>query len=326
MFRAIRTLIELSLFTAMLGARTGWESTAPAAETVVVFDLPTSVACRDITPEGFAQANPDRRVFEARLEISTRIAGEEAPIEELAFEFISPDGRWAVYDYFPRTTVEAEFAEPICVTKTHENARSRGASLGVAVPTPIGGVTPGLNGQIGNKDVVTETAKRIAPKKAVLVSGTLDEGQGVFFEWKPSTQHPWAGTRVHVVHFVAPATWQADWGQLICRTKLADYGIFRKSHDDRESIRTIALHRQGSRLGAQAAAQLSAAQSKYLRAIAPQGESGERAAKPFLGIRWKRAEVDGLTSEGWHDRMLKAQQSLSTLSGSGNVPLLSRRQ
>lgn len=228
MFRAIRTLFELGLFAGMLGACTGWDSAAPAAETEVAFDMPTSVSCRDVTPDSFAQANPDRRIFEARLEISTRISGDEGPIEEMSFELVSPDRRWAVYDYFPRTTVEAEFAEPICVTRTHENARTRGASLGVAVPTPIGAVTPGVNGQIGKKDVVTETAKRIAPKKAVLVSGTLAEGHGVFFEWKPSTQHPWAGTRIHVIHFVAPATWQADWGQLVCRTKLADQGIFPK--------------------------------------------------------------------------------------------------
>lgn len=322
MFRAIRTLIELGLFAGMLGACTGWDSAAPAAETDVVFDLPTSVACRDVTPEGFAQANPDRRVFEARLEISTRIVGDGASIEEMTFEFASPEQRWVVYDYFPRTLLEDEFAEPICVTKTHENARSRGASLGVAVPCPIGAVTPGVNGQSGNKDVVTETAKRIAPKKTVLVSGTLDEGHGVFFEWKPSAQHPWVGTRIHVIRFVAPANWQADWGQLICRTKLADHGMFRKSHDSRQANRTIALYRQGSRQGTMAAEQLSTAQSKYLRAIDPQQG---RSTKTILGIRWKRGGSDEPTAEDWREQMLDAQKALGELSGSRETVMLSRR-
>lgn len=62
----------------------------------IAFDLPTSVASRDVAPDGFTQANPDRRVIEARLEISTRIWRDEDPIEEMTIEFVSPEGRWAI--------------------------------------------------------------------------------------------------------------------------------------------------------------------------------------------------------------------------------------
>jgi len=320
MFRAFRTLFELSLFAVLVSACTGWDSAAPAAETEVVFDLPTSVVCRDITPESFAQANSDQRVFEARVEVSIRVKGDEQQIREMTIEFASPERRWQVSDYYPRTTLESEFAEPICVTKTHEKSRTFGATLSAGLPVPLGPVvatvTPGINGSKTGRDVVTETSKKIAPKKPVIVSGTLDQGHGVFFEWKPSTQDTWSGSRVHVIRFIAGDNWQADWAQLTCRADVATQGgMFKKSSEVREITRTVGLHRLGSRRAALAVERLSSAQSHYWKAM---DAEHARQSKSLFGLPTRSGSkdmVNGRSADDWQTEMLEARRTLATLSG-----------
>src|SRR5688572_20576391 len=70
----LRWLALLVLFVA---------SPAMAEAPRVQFDLPYTVACRDVTPPNFAAVNPEQKLVEVRLAISSLVvAGEERDLTQ----------------------------------------------------------------------------------------------------------------------------------------------------------------------------------------------------------------------------------------------------
>src|SRR5262245_61821301 len=93
-----------------------------AAETPRVhFDMPFTIACRDVTSPEFTAANPNHKLIETRFEISTLLlAGEERDLAQLFIRIDSPERTVSVVDYLPKTFHESLHAKPIGVTKTDE--------------------------------------------------------------------------------------------------------------------------------------------------------------------------------------------------------------
>ena len=82
------------MFTRQRIAFTGWalittgifgiaSNDGRASDNKVIFDIPSKIECRDVTPEKCAKAHPTMKVIEARFRISASfVEGDESSIED----------------------------------------------------------------------------------------------------------------------------------------------------------------------------------------------------------------------------------------------------
>lgn len=211
-------LLALVFFAAPLAPN----RVALAAEPQLAFDFGRMLECRDVTPAGFAESNPDERVIECTLRLSVYLSGGDiADVDTVRVELSDCDRRLRVFDFSPSTKLESTLAADIEVTKTTEATHELGASLGGELPACIGGVvahvTPTLNGKKGGREVVTEKQVRVAPKQAVVASGTIDQEHGVFFTMRQSPQSSLEGVHELTVAFIVPARWRGDAVRVTCQ-------------------------------------------------------------------------------------------------------------
>ena len=80
----------------------------------------------------------------------------------------------------------------------------------------VASVTPSVSGGLHNREVVTDTEYRIAPKHTVVASGTIGQEHGVFFKLRSSPLSTLEGTHELAVQFVVPSAWRADTVRVCC--------------------------------------------------------------------------------------------------------------
>ncbi len=190
---------------------------AGADETVVTFDFPSSIECRERTPVDFALANPTLKVIEARFRISARImSGSPADVVDFQYVVTSPDRTLKVQDYLPNTTLESAVADDqIEVSNAAEKAHSTGVDARVVYKMfAIGGT----HTQSGKNSEATHY-KQIAAKDTVLASGTTDREHGVFYRLRPSRAAALEGAREFTILAVVPRHWRADHCQVTCTAR-----------------------------------------------------------------------------------------------------------
>ncbi|QGJ70005.1 Hypothetical protein PBC10988_16940 [Planctomycetales bacterium 10988] len=206
----------------------------------VLMDFPKAIECRDITPEEFYLANPHLKVIEVAIPFSIRIEGPQPEsIQEITLEVTQRDARLPVLDFSPRDTLETEYAEPITVTNTDEHTRSVGLGLSGNVPVAETAVklNPSTNLSMSGRDLETHTVKRKPPQEAVLVSGTMNRGYGVFFKLRANSQLPLEGSREFCVHLAVPREWQQDCLLVTIRTSSEEKNFFGKTQYKRQEVR-----------------------------------------------------------------------------------------
>jgi len=200
-------------------------STSPVAsadEPTLSFDFGRTIECRDITPAEYADEYPDQRIVECTLRLSVYLeSGDIDDVEAVRVEMTDCDRRLRVFDFSPSTRLESALADDIQWTRTTESSHSIGASLGGEIPACIGGVvahvTPTINAGKGGKEVVKETQKRVAPRQAVIASGTIDHEHGVFFTLRQSPTSSLEGVHELSVQFIVPADWRGDAIRVACQ-------------------------------------------------------------------------------------------------------------
>ncbi len=194
--------------------------TAPASDLLdlggrspeVQFDFPAKVFCRDVTTDAFTQARPDRRLIEVELPVSVVVfRGDADRVQNVVIEISGAGSGLSVYDYAPATQLSTDFVEPIETVSTDDKSRHVDASLGASLPIAgaIAHITPGVSTGVTTREATTETQKRLAPKEAVVVSGTTGGRQGVFFKLQQSSQTTLEGEHLLKVTFNAPADWES---------------------------------------------------------------------------------------------------------------------
>lgn len=196
----------LSLFVLLL------PTAADAGEPPVVqFDLPQQLVAHEVV-------EPDApclfRLIEITVPVSTRVAtGDVGKVREITVEIDGSCAGLRVHDFAPQTTLGSELAGDIQVTTTTEKAMSFDASLGGQSPIPVGDVvahvTPSISAGNKNRTAETKTSSRLAPKRPIVVSGTLNESRGVFFQLRPSSQTTLEGQQQLSVVFRVPDDWSA---------------------------------------------------------------------------------------------------------------------
>jgi hypothetical protein len=80
-------------------------------------------------------------------------------------------------------------------------------------------VSPSISAGTSKGETVTEKLNRLPPKQAIVVSGTLSEGRGVFFKLKRSSQTSLEGVHQLAVTFVAPGAWRGGHVDVGCSAR-----------------------------------------------------------------------------------------------------------
>jgi hypothetical protein len=183
------------------------------ADDYVEFDFARTAECRDVTPLERVAQYPSQKLVELVVPISVRFRDVRIDdVDELTVEVTGGTGGMRVFDFAPATQLASDIADPIETTTTVKGARSIDGSLGGALPIPyaaeVAHVTPTINAGISKAEATTERMNRLPPKYAVVVSGTANEGRGVFFKLKRWSQTSLEGVHELAVTFVVPAGWR----------------------------------------------------------------------------------------------------------------------
>jgi hypothetical protein len=204
----------------ILAGASGWYAGTSAAP-YVEFDFARAIECRDVTPPHRLSSAQNVRLVEVLLPISVRFHGLTMDdVEQLDIEINGAAAALRVHDFAPCTILSSDIADPIETTTTTKRNRSLSGTLGGALPVPAGSlvanVTPSLTASLGKCETATEKLKRLAPKHAVVVSGTSSEGCGVFYKLKRSSQTSLEGVHELAITFIAPAKWRGANLQVTC--------------------------------------------------------------------------------------------------------------
>jgi hypothetical protein len=237
-----------------------------AAETPrVTFDMPFTVACRDVTPGKFAAANPGQKLIEARFEISSLLAaGQERDLTQYFIRIENPQRPLAIADYLPKTLHESRMAGPVTITDTKENT----ASLGIGLTGKyefITAISPTAG--IGHKKTSCVKYDLLPPLEAVAASGTLLRGSAVFFKLKATPRHPLEGSREFGLVLKVPAAWRTEYVQVRCEAEGIQRSVVSTFNEEvncgkREFV--VALYQEGdeqARLTAESFARRKAAEA-----------------------------------------------------------------
>ena len=201
--------------------------TARGASPTLTFDFARTAECREVLFDEADEADSfDRYNGEKIVELQLRISmhlhkGKISDVEELRIEIRDCDSRLRVESFSPNTRLESRLSEDITVTKTTENGKSFGASLGGEAPVPLGDVVahvlPSINGGLSQREVLIEKQVRKAPQYATIASGTIDQEHGVFFKLRASPQTTLEGSHEVTVRFVVPENWRGDSLHVCCQ-------------------------------------------------------------------------------------------------------------
>jgi hypothetical protein len=195
---------------------------ALAGSPQVAFDFGRVAECVDVTPAESEELYPGEKIVELKLRVSVHLlAGNINDVEEVRIEIGDSDNRMRVHSFSPGTQLTSHWSQDIEWCRTTEESKTLGASLGGELPTPVGGliahVTPTLSGGLTNGEKITEKQVRIAPKYAVVASGTISEEHGVFFKLRTSPQTSLEGTHEFTVRFIVPDNWRGDGVRVCCQ-------------------------------------------------------------------------------------------------------------
>lgn len=174
----------------------------------VGFDVPATLVCRDVTTAEFRQSHPGERLIEVEAPVTLMLYhGKAAKLDDVVISIQGDHAGFRVHDYAPRTELQSELAEPIELKTTHSNDKSIGASLGGKLSGDIA-LIPTVSAGLSKATSETEQRKQLAPKQAVLVSGTIGGRTGVYYKLRRSTQSTLEGERTFNVTFAAPVEWE----------------------------------------------------------------------------------------------------------------------
>lgn len=207
----------------LLSGLLGLSTTAAIAEAPRVrFDMPYAVACRDVTPPEFAERYAGYKLMEAKLEISSLLAGgQEKDLTQFFIRVESPAHTLVITDYLPKTKHEAN-----ATSVTKEDSTERAIALGVNLSDKMELLSlPGPSAGVGQSKKSSIKYELLPPLETIAASGTLDRGNALFFKIKSSPRNLLEGTREYGLVFKVPANWRADYIRIRCEAEGIRRGI-----------------------------------------------------------------------------------------------------
>jgi hypothetical protein len=276
------------LVAAFLGA-----AVAGAETPVVVFDLPLTVECRDVTPQRY-EASYRRKIFEAVVKISPQLlAGEEKDLKKLHYE-ISTAQQMPVVSFAPSSQVTSDVAGGTIAIQTDDH---HGQLLVHYLVTPAAGdgkLTADLNSSHAQYML-------LAPKQILVASGTIERGCGVYYDLKPSTQDTLQKQREFACLFDVPATWRANCIMVRCKALGVKRGLLGSSDITcGMGLLSVGLYRQNDAEAMAAAYELGKRQQQFLNQLRADPKF---AGSGSAGSQLKALAVSKRASSGGAGRM-----------------------
>lgn len=275
-----------ALFLALIGLG---QTIARAEAPLVVFDLPYTVECRDVTPKGY-EASYGRTVLEAVFRISPRLmAGREKDLRRLHYE-ISTEQQMPILGYLPDSQVGTEVANGVIAIRAGDYHGKLAVRYFVS-PAAGDGL---LQGDLQSSQV---EYLQLAPKNLLLASGTLQRGFGVYYDLMPSRQDTLQKQREYACLFEVPRGWRADFVSILCRARGMKRNLVSETETDCGiSMLSVGLYKQNDGEGRAAAEFLARKQQAYFDRLAQEARSRAKGNKEnLLAETWTVFErvVDG---------------------------------
>jgi hypothetical protein len=211
----------------------------------VQFDMPYSVACRDVSPADFGTKQPGSKLIEAKFPISALLAaGSEADLSHYFVRVELPSRPLTVVDYLPKTQHES-----VAKAVTVDRGTEKTAALGINLSGKYELLTlPGPSAGVGQKKSSSVKVELLPPLEAVAASGTLSRGSAVFFKLRATPRNPLEGSREYGLVLRVPANWRADYLRVRCEAEGIRRGMF-SSLDERvmcgQREFVVALYQEG---------------------------------------------------------------------------------
>lgn len=284
--RALPSHLPVFILSLAVPACFGASVEAHAAPPRVYFDVAPVVACQDITPSEFAEANPDEKLVRASFKVSSLIGrGEEHDLIQFFYRVESPEQTIRIVDYSPKTTLASDIAGNISIEKKKDTTNHIGMALAGPLDWPVK-VTG--SGDLGSKSDDAVRYELLPQMVAVAASGTIHRGYGVYFKFRPSRGTSLEGAKELTVVFRVPSEWRADTVQLFCKAIGIRHGIVPPldGHAVCGARRfAIALYVEGDRAAKAAAERLVRAESELLKSLSANRREIEKRSHPTLAHR-----------------------------------------
>lgn len=318
-----------------------WPAGECRADAKLRFDVTRAVECRDVTPAEFALSHPTEKIVEARfcLSLLPADAGQHE-IDELLISLRSPERRLRVVDYSPRTEMASEIADGVTVVDTTEKNLGFDAGLGGSLAGDYGALhgqaLPTAGAHTSRRRTVQETYKKLPPQTTVIVSGTTDGQQGVFFKIKHWGQRSLEGETELTCRFAVPGDWRGDWAVLTCQARGPDKWYTSKEAESLASATVlVGLSLEGDAPAGKAARRLAELQQARRPVVAAQRtrSSATNGNRPSKGGRQSGlAEMEAFGKKALalvhsqprqmepaipRDALSEACRTLATMSGHG---------
>ena len=164
---------------------------------IVQFDMPLTAA---------ATVLDDPSLVTINLQLSSMIESiETPPISHWMVRCNPRDEAIRVVDYAPRTATGSDLATPIQTKRTNEQSQSAGISID---GTYSNLARAHVGSDRGRKESESLTFDRIAPVQAVIASGTIQRGRGVYFKLRWTATQVLEGEKSFQLTMQVPPGWR----------------------------------------------------------------------------------------------------------------------
>jgi len=185
-----------------------------AAAPCVQFDVPGTIACRDVTPADFQRVDPEAKLVEARLPVSSLIAdSQEAQVRQYIYHVLSPRRTAQIVDYLPKTTLASSVIGTMEVTRKEESTASLGLTAALNYQSLARGETSLGSSEAQGTSIKYQT---LPPLSVSTASGTMQRGAGAYFKLRPTDQTSLDGSREFCLVLRVPAAWRGDYVYVSC--------------------------------------------------------------------------------------------------------------
>lgn len=248
----------------------------------VQFDVPARVGCRDVTPPEFEAANPDERLVEAKLQISSLIRdGHEDDLLQYLYRIESPERTLQIADYLPKTTLATNIVGNLGV----ETKLEKSSSIGITAAGHYDHVVDGDATAARSSKSTSSVRYELLPRLDLLASaGTMSRGTGVYFKLRPSDRTSLEGAKDFALVLRVPRPWRGDYVRVVCESKCHKRTLVgRSAVTSGDASFVVALYDEKDPLAKAAATQLVLAEQRLLNLARTQRHAIEQRRHATLG-------------------------------------------
>lgn len=279
-----------------------WTNTAFGDTQAVHFDLAHTAKATSVESQ--------QTLVRCELHLSSLVIDANAPRADQWIVRCQPrDSAMQIVDYFPRTEAASEIDGSIQIKSSQESTQSFGIGVDGEYAKAISG---NIGADAGKKQTETKTFNRVAPLRAVTVSGTYDRGRGVYFKLHSTAKQILEGEKVFRLTLRVPHQWSGGIIDVSVSAKSSQRGFPSWDSRSKQLATTrfaVAAYRDGDDEAASLAMQIADRERELRRIHSRHADSVAAPTLPLM-LRHVAAKLD-LDSPppkaDWIERLIAGQ-------------------